>query len=239
MGADRAHETDRPENPARVLILTALPEELGAFIGRRLPPAVIAAATGDGPRKAARIAAVLCARYRPALLIGVGVAGALTPDLTVGDLVVAYRVLDAAGETTPPHAVLVVRAAAKPGARQGTLLSVDRPVVTAAGKAAWAGKLGVGSAAVDMESAAWARAAAAHDIPCLIIRAVSDTSAEELPGYLTECMDEDGGMRRSAVAMRALAHPGSIPALLRMRRRVADCSQRLAAFVEQFVWEGP
>jgi hypothetical protein len=88
-----------------------------------------------------------------------------------------------------------------------------------------------------MESAAWARAAAAHDIPFLIIRAVSDTSAEELPGYLAECMDRDGGIRRSAVALRALAHPGSIPTLLRMRRRVADCSQRLAAFVEHFAGE--
>jgi adenosylhomocysteine nucleosidase len=234
MSGDR---NDGPATPARALIVTALREELAAFVGRRLPPGVLVAATGDGPQEAARVAAILCARYRPALLIGVGVAGALTPDLGVGDLVVAFRVLDCAGETPPPHAVLVVQAAAKPGARQGTLLSVDRPVVTAAGKAALAGQLGVGSAAVDMESAAWARAAAAHGIPCLFLRAVSDTADEELPGYLTECMDGDGGIRRSAVALRALAQPGSIPVLLRMRRRVADCSQRVAAFVEQFAGE--
>ena len=230
-------EAGNPGIPTRVLIITALPEELGAFLGRPLPPGVIAAATGDGPRKAARVAAALCARYRPSLLIGAGVAGALSRDLEVCDLVVAYRVLDEAGEAPPPHAVLVVRAAAKPGARQATLLSVDRPVTARSEKAALAAKLGVGSAAVDMESAAWARAAAAHEIPCLIIRAVSDTADEELPGYLSACMDEDGGIRRSAVALSALAHPGSIPALLRMRRRVAACSAILADFVATFASE--
>ena len=237
MSADRRNSRGGSGAPVRVLILTAIREELAAFTGRRLPPGVIAAATGDGPQNAGRVASLLCERYRPALLIGAGVAGALTPDLGVGDLVVAFRVLDADGETPPPHAVLVVRAAAKPGARQATLLSVERPVVTAAGKAACASRLGVGSAAVDMESAAWARAAAAFEVPYLIVRAVSDAADDELPGYLAECMDRNGGIRRSAVALRALANPGSIPTLLRMRHRVADCSQRLACFIEHFVAE--
>lgn len=234
MSADRAGGTD---HQARVLIVTALPEELHAFAGRRWPAGVILATTGDGPGRAARTGAALCARHRPSLLIGAGVAGALSPDLDVGDLVVAFRVLDAAGEAPAPNGVLVVMAAAKPGARQGTLLSLDRPVVTAAAKAARFAELGPGSAAVDMESAAWARVAAAQEIPCLIVRAVSDASNEELPGYLSQCMDRDGGIRRSAVVLRALAHPASIPGLLRMRRRVAECGTRLASFVEQFVSE--
>ena len=234
-----AAEPASPGIPTRVLIVTALPEELRAFRARPLPPGVIAAATGDGPRKAARAAGALFARHRPSLLTGAGIAGALSRDLEVGDLVVGYRVLDAAGEAPPPDAGLAARAAAKPGARQATLLSVDRPVVARAEKAAWAATLGVGSAAVDMESAAWARVAAAHKIPCLILRAVSDTADEELPGYLLACMDEDGGIRRSAVALHALAHPGSIPALVRMRRRVAACSATLADFVATFVSELP
>jgi adenosylhomocysteine nucleosidase len=221
----------------RILIVTAIREEFAAFVGRPLPPGVLVAATGEGPRQAARAAAALCSRYRPSLLIGAGVAGALTPDLSVGDLVVAYRVIDADGETPWPNAVLVVSAAAKPGARQGTLLSVDRPVVAAAEKAAWAARVGPSPVAVDMESAAWARAAATHDIPFLIIRIVSDAAGEDLPGYLSECMDEEGGIRRSAVVLRALAHPGSIPTLFRMRRRVAECADRLADFVTRFAAE--
>jgi adenosylhomocysteine nucleosidase len=222
----------------RILVVTAMREELGAFSGRRLPPGVLVAATGDGPRNAARVAADLCAHHRPSLVIGAGVAGALTPDLVLGDLVVAHRLVDGEGEMPLPHSVLAVRASAKRGALSGTLLTVDRPLVAVSEKAAWAVRIGPHPAAVDMESAAWARVASARGIPFLIIRAVSDTAGEELPGYLSECMDEEGGIRRSAVALAALARPLSIPALLSMRRRVREASQRLAAFVESFLAEG-
>ncbi len=215
--------------------MTAIPEELAAFARRRLPGDVVVALTGEGPRNAARAAAALCARHRPALLVGAGVAGALSPDLAVGDILVARRVLDSAGASPPPDEQLVARAAAMPGARSGTLLSVDRPLVSAAEKAAWAEKLGEAPAAVDMESAAWARAAAAHGVAYLVVRAVSDDALEELPRFLSRCLDEDGGIRRSAVALRALAQPSTIPTLLQMRRRVRDCADRLAAFVEHFL----
>ena len=222
---------------ARILIVTAIPEERAAFAGLRLPPGVVVASSGDGPRRAARVTAALCERYRPQLLLGAGVAGALTADLAPGDFVVGHRILDGVGETPWPNGVLVVAAAAKPGARQGTLVTVDRPLVSASEKAEWAGRAGPPPAAVDMESAGWARAAAAKEIPFLVIRCVSDTAEEELPGYLSRCMDSEGGIRRSAVALAALAHPGSISTLLRMRRRVADCAERLAEFAVHFASE--
>jgi adenosylhomocysteine nucleosidase len=220
---------------ARVLIVTAIAEEVAAFSRRRLPEDVVLALTGEGPRKAARAVAALCARHRPALLVGAGVAGALSSDLVVGDILVARRVLDSTGTAPPPDENLLARASAMLGARSGTLVSVDRPLVTAAEKAEWASKVGEPPAAVDMESAAWARAAAGHGVAYLVIRAISDDAFEELPGYLSRCMDEDGGIRRSAVAMRALTQPSTIPTLLQMRRRVKDGAERLAAFVEHLV----
>ncbi len=223
----------------RVLIVTALPEEFAAFAGRRFPPDVVVAATGDGPRRAANTLASLFARHRPSLLIGAGVAGGLTADLGTGDLLVAHRVLDARGEVKPcPDPARVASASAKLGVRQGTLLSVERPLVTAADKAAAAASAGPPPAAVDMESAAWARTAAAQGVPYLIVRAIADTAEEELPGYLSRCMDSEGGIRRSSVALSALAHPRSIPALRRMRRTVLDCADRLASFVAALVAEG-
>ena len=72
-----------------------------------------------------------------------------------------------------------------------------------------------------MESAAWARACGQAGVPYVFLRAISDTAEEDLPGYLAGCMDAEGSIRRAAVASRALLHPGSIPALLRMRGRVA------------------
>jgi nucleoside phosphorylase len=226
------------DGATRVLIVTAIREELAAFADKSLPTGVVAAATGDGLRRAERGAAELCARHRPSLLIGAGVAGGLTADLGTGDLVVAHRVLDEDGEIMPgPDARRVAYAAAKPGARQGTVLSVERPLVTSLEKAAAAASAGPPPSAVDMESAAWARAAAAHRIPYLIVRIVTDTAEEELPGYLSRCMDSEGGIRRSAVALAALFHPRSIPALRRMRSSVLDCAERLACFVTALVVE--
>jgi adenosylhomocysteine nucleosidase len=89
-----------------------------------------------------------------------------------------------------------------------------------------------------MESAAWAREAARRGIPYLVLRAISDAAADELPGYLSDCMDAQGSIRRSSVVGRALAHPSSIPVLLRMRRAVLDGSRRLAALLEHFLAEG-
>jgi adenosylhomocysteine nucleosidase len=224
---------------ARILVVTAIREELAAFADKRLPPGVVVASTGEGPRNAARATAALCARHRPALLLGAGVAGALTADLGVGDLLVAHRILDECGEVAPgPDARRVVHAAAKPGARQGTLLTVESPFVTAVEKAAAAARIGVPPAAVDMESSAWARAAAALAIPYVVVRIISDGAEEELPGYLSRCMDSQGAIRRSAVAFQAILHPRSIPQLRRMRSVIRDCADRLASFVAVLAAEG-
>lgn len=222
------------DDALRAVILTAMPEERAAFRRRAFGPDVAVAATGVGPRNAARTAARLLARHRPRLLVGAGVAGALSEDLGVGDIFVARRVLDAAGVAPPPDPELTARASALPGTRSGTLVCLERPLVTASEKASWAAQVDA-PAAVDMESAAWARTAAAHGIPYVILRAISDHALDQLPGYLSRCMDRDGGIRRWAVALHALAEPSTIPVLRRMQHRVEDCTDRLAAFVEHFL----
>jgi adenosylhomocysteine nucleosidase len=236
---------------AGILVLTAIPEER-AGVERALSEAGLstrALATGDGGVRAERVAREAIAALRPAAVIGAGVAGALSADLVVGEIVVSTRVLDAAEEAPPPDPGLVARALELTGLRAGTLLTVVRPALSASQKAALlvraetakqptpqpATQGAAGTAVVDMESAAWARACAAAGVPYVILRAISDTAEEDLPGYLALCMDSEGGIRRSAVARGAVLHPGSIPKLLRMRRRVAECSRRLGAAVAALV----
>ena len=182
--------------------------------------------TGDGSVRAARGALEAIAAFHPSHVLGAGIAGALSPELAAGDLVASARVLDAAEEAPAPDPELLARALALPGVRSGTLLSVVSPALTAIQKSALAARAGP-LAVVDMESAAWARACAHERVPYLILRVVSDTADEDLPGYLAGCMDSQGSIRRAAVASRALLHPASIPALLRMRRRVAGCGRAL------------
>ncbi len=221
---------------ASVLVLAAIPEERSAIAGRLSGRAVVVA-TGDGPRNAARGATEAIERHRPTVVFGAGVAGALTPGLAAGEILASARILDARGEAPPPSRRLLEAALAAAGIRAGTLLTIDRPAVSAAEKATLAASTGA-PALCDMESAAWARAAAAAGVPYLVLRAVSDTAEEDLPRYLARCMNAGGGVSRAAVTLQALLHPATIPDLLRMRRRVADCAERLGEVLSSVVGAG-
>jgi adenosylhomocysteine nucleosidase len=237
-----------------IAVVTAFREEFGAILSRargarsedayvraRIGAAEVALSmTGDGAKNAGRSVASLCEKVRPAALLGVGVAGALSPDLSVGDLLVSRRIRDSAGDAPPPDAALAARALSIAGTAAGTLVTLERPEVFASGKAAL-GKAqnSAGPAAADMESAAWARAAAAHGVTFLIVRAISDRASEDLPEYISRCVGRDGGIHRPSVVFRALARPATIPALLRMRARVHACAESLADFLEAFLSAPP
>jgi len=234
-----------------VVVVTALAEELAPLLRRLQPadserlggcrvfhsrllgfwPPLILAVTGGGSSNAGRRAARLCEVYRPTALVGLGVAGALTTSLKPLELVASGRLRNGSGDAPSADALLLSLATAA-GARAATLITTSTPAVSIADKKALAAGLEAGSlGAVDMESAAWARAAAATGVPFVIVRAISDGADEELPAYLTDCVGRDGAIRRIAVLRRALARPSSIGTLMKMRRRVADCGERLAAFL--------
>lgn len=222
-----------------VAILSALEEELAPIRRAQRPSAaLLLASTGDGPRRAAAEAARLFDLHRPSALIGIGIAGALSTGLAVDDLVVSRRVRSAIGDTPAPDKRLLQRALAGGRAQAGTLITVDRPVVSAAGKAVLAATGGGDSVlAVDMESAAWAREAAVRGVPYIVVRAISDTLDEDLPDFLPECLGADGSIRRGAVVRRALLRPASWGTLLRMRRRLHSGSAALGSFVTRLLAE--
>lgn len=237
-----------------VAVLTALPEELAPILKRAHGiewkgargvqrgslggvPAVFAV-TGDGPLRAGRAAAAICSEFKPTALYGIGIAGALSPSLSAFDLVVARRVRDGRSEAPAPDAELLSRARLAGDPAAVLLLTVDRPVCDPRQKAALLASLaGDEPVAVDMESAAWARAAAASNVPYAVVRAISDTASEGLPGYLLRCVGQDGGIGRAAVALQALTHPASIATLLEMRRRLAHGAEKLASFLERLLAE--
>lgn len=242
----------REEGP--VAIVTALPEELAPILRRargvsaangrwrrgRLGGAdAVFGSTGDGPASGFAGAAALCDAVSPRLLLGAGVAGALSRDLAALELVVGRQIREGAGEAPRPDPRMVERAVSSSAARPATLVTVDRPVTGSAEKRSLAASLGIqGSAAVDMESAAWARAASERGIPFLIARAVSDTAEEELPDYLARCVGGDGRLRRAAVVRSALAHPSTITALARMRGRLRAGAERLSVLLEKLLADG-
>ena len=237
-----------------IAVVTAMKEEFeavlsrarearfrGTFVEARIGTSDVALClTGDGAGKAGRAADLLCEAVRPTALLGAGVAGALSPGLAVGDVLVSRRIHDSHGDVAPPpDARLLAQALENSQATAGTFLTVARPVVLASLKKALLQTLDDGGpAAADMESSAWARAAASRGIPYLIARAISDRAEEDLPEYIGRCVGLDGAVRRSSVVLSALAQPATIPALLRMRGRVLACAEKLAAFLEDFLSGG-
>lgn len=249
----------RPE-PGVPLIATAMREEFEAIArllsdrqrlrageddrgfllkGRMAGVPVRLAMTGDGCARAGCGVSLLLGESPASLVIGAGAAGALVPSLRAGEIVVAARVVDAEGDAPPPEAGWVARATAL-GARPATFVTVARPMTSPEEKREVALRFGIPdstAATVDMESAAWARAAAGRGIPSVILRAVSDTLEEDLPGFLPSCLSADGSVDRAAVARRLLLRPAALPKLLRMRRRVREGSEALGHFLEKLLPE--
>jgi nucleoside phosphorylase len=211
-----------------------------AFGGRRAVRgtlegrAVIVAETGDGMKAAARAAEELIARFSPAALLGLGVAGALSAGLAAGAVGASSNVRDEAGATLTPDPELL-RGALGAGAEPVRLVTLDRVLATSEEKRRVAAKLDGGPWAVDMESFAWASAAAAHGVRWIVIRAMLDGVEDDLPRLLSAARREDGGVDRARVALGALRHPGLIPGLLGLKRRVAASSRALADIAARLV----
>ncbi|MGW0829792.1 futalosine hydrolase [Streptomyces prunicolor] len=178
----------------RVLVATAVPAERDA-VARAFTRStgftcdVIAA--GVGPAAAAAATAVALAGAPYDLVVSAGIAGGFQPEAPVGSLVIADEITAAdLGAETPdgfvpvtelgfgtvthrPPSALVRDLAAATGARTGAVLTVS----TVTGTAARAKELRARhprALAEAMEGFGVAEAAAAHGIPVLELRAVSN-----------------------------------------------------------------
>jgi adenosylhomocysteine nucleosidase len=244
-------------SPSLLAIVTALPEELAPFrrrasnrrsarvlsaryfLGRLAGRPVVMACTGAGRGRAEQGARALLDAFSVRGLVGAGVAGGLSPGLGVGEILVGDPVRDGSAAVRAPDASWVERALRSQGApRRATLVTVDRLLWSAQGKASlWGTCSSAQPAAVDLESAAWARVAAERGIPYLILRSVLDRAEEDLSEFLARCQDPDGGLSRARVVRHALLRPRLVPGLLALRARTRSGGERLADFVEGLLRE--
>ena len=172
--------------------------------------------SGPGPQRAEAAARALLTAGCDAL-VSFGLAGGLAPHLRPGALVLAERVLSAQGETLECANALRERIATQLGSVEllaAPLYGADHAVVGQDDKRALYEQLG--AVAVDMESAAIARVAAAHNCPCAVLRCVVDPCDFTLPRAALVGMAEDGGNRPLATALAVLRHPGELTALIRL-----------------------
>lgn len=226
-------------------IVAALPEEIGPLVARLegSGPArrrgrawrgslagreVVLALTGDGAAAAGRGAAALLAEHKPALLLGLGVAGGLSPDLERGALVAAGEVRRGE-ERWQADTELLRRALDSGRAVEGVLTSSERVVDSPEAKERlWRRQGCAPRLGVDLESAAWAAAATAAGIPWLVVRAISDHAHEALPLPFGRLAGPGGQVARARVAAHLALRPWRLPATLALRRRVRVLAGDLA-----------
>ncbi len=238
-----------------IALLAALPLEVRPFLRRSrarrrrgLPwPAWefaadgvrgLLALSGMGARAAREAAAQLIGQFRPQLLVSFGFAGGVTAELQPGDLVVGeafYQYDPAVGE--PPEPVIgpaprpalaaLLRALTTAGlsARAGSL--VTSPYIL--NKAGQAGALkALAAPALDLESAAVAEVARDLGLPLLGLRAITDTAAEELPGFLASAGEQSGTVGLLEVLGWLAADPRRLKDLVHLWRRSRLAACRLA-----------
>jgi hopanoid-associated phosphorylase len=185
----------------------------------------------------ARLEDVL-ARYKVAGIVSVGLGGALSPDLEVGDWVVGERVTDGLVTwETDPAWTKAIAASLGPTARRGILAGSDIMVATARDKAALHQK--TGALAVDMESHVAARVASAHGLPFATLRVMSDAATQTLPKAALAGMRPDGGMNLPGVLWALTKAPGQLPALIRTGKEADVAFKALALLGGDHLLCGP
>lgn len=232
--------SDRP-----AAVVAALPEEIGPLLarlegGRRerrrrsvwrgalAGREVVVACTGDGGAAAERGATALLAEHRPSLLLGLGVAGGLSPDLEAGALV-ASREVRAGERRWQADAELLRRALGSGRAVAGVLTTSERVVdAVEAKRRLWHEHRRSPALAVDLESASWAAAASGARVPWLVVRAISDGAHEALPLPFGRLAGPGGQVARTRVAAHLALRPWRLPATLALRRRVRVLAGDLA-----------
>lgn len=206
----------------------------------RLADGSLLCLAGMGGQSAAA-AAQLLVRSGAGALLSWGVAGALDPGVRCGSAVLATQVRRAAADDAPApqwtcdvawRERLAVALAGHVEVVQSTLLTSERPVASVQDKALLF--QATQAAAVDMESAAVAEAAAQHGLPFMALRIIVDTAHDSVPESVLRAFAADGARgspaRRLAHLMRA---PADWAALLRLAwryRRARRSLRRCARF---------
>ena len=153
-------------------------------------------------------------------VISIGLAGALSPHLKVGDVVIADQMLTGAEKWDCQESwrvrLLSRLTSHVSGAHQGQIFGSDVIIEKPDTKAGLHDT--TGALAVDMESQVAARFAYQRNLPLAGLRVISDDASHVLPPAALVAMKPDGGIAFGRVLGSLLKKPTQVPALIRTAR---------------------
>jgi adenosylhomocysteine nucleosidase len=177
---------------------------------------------GIGPEPARRAAEALVAFRQPSILMSVGYAGALVPEVRPGYVFAANRVVDADTKESFESCL-----------GTGTLVTTIR-ILDASAKAEL--RQQHNAVAVEMEAAAVAAVAKQQGRPFLAVKSIFDAGTFSLPP-LTEFIDSEGHFLTSKYLAYVAVRPWKWPVVYRMARTSVLASARLCDWLRQFLNE--
>jgi len=202
---------------------------------------VVIVCAGASAERAAALSRDLVAEGCEALM-SFGIAGAVSPDLDSGDLVIPDHILvddvDADGHLRDlcngdPRWLEGLRAALA-GAQlphRGGMLIGSRALWRDAGDKEAIHEI-TGALAIDMESGAVATAAQNAGLPFLAVRAIADRAQDSLPALVETAVKPDGRPAIARTLGALLRRPSEVPATLRLARRTELALARLRMLEE-------
>lgn len=228
----------------KIVIVAALEQELRPLI-KRWPCRTVtydgrdfkffesnyaaAVCSGIGYEAGRRAAEAAVATYSPTLLITAGVAGALTPELRVGETIFPALVIDVRDGSRHETAIQDARLGNSPLART---IVVSSPVIADAEQKQKLAKA-YSAHAVDMEGAAVAQAAQAHGLPFIAIKSVSDELNFDLPDLSP--FIKDSSFQTARFALHIAFRPWLWLSVLLLARNTTIASDNLCAWLRESV----
>ncbi len=200
--------------------------------------------TGMGRQRAENATQFVLERYPVTAIISLGFAGALNPELRIGDVVVCSTLYGQTGsgqekqdEPCAPDANLLSLASQGAGDR-ATRFHLGSGVTVLQLNASTQKMQGLSETyhadIVDMESYWIARIASARQIPFIAIRSISDNMQSSVQPF-DRILDSDGELLWKKAALCFLLHPWYLLNVFTLYRNSRPAKRNLAAFVADLV----
>jgi len=198
--------------------------------------------SGIGATRAARATRALIDTAAPEVLLNFGFGGAVLPGPSIGDIVVADRLLFFkerlfANQAGLAPALTDELAATLDGKCPGTGYRIHRGTFITTGEIVGKGILagllpgGTANPVLEMETTGVARVASERNVPLVAVRAISDGADEELDFSIADFTDREMRIRVWKVLWSLARKPWIIPQLVRLGRNSRLAGGNLATAV--------